>query len=83
MMLVKEKRRTRRVKWVVDIFGNSGKSIFVDLLERMPGVNALRITLDYYRSFKYQSSKEISDYKKRYGPPDVILVIYISICLIF
>lgn len=62
------------MKWIVDIVGDSGKSIFVDLLERKPELKVLRLTLDYYRSFKYQSAKDVSEYQKKNGPPDVILI---------
>ena len=74
MELIKERRRTRKVKWVVDITGNAGKSIYTDILECIPGMRVLRITLDYYRSFKYQTAKMISEYKKSKGVPDVILI---------
>jgi len=62
------------LKWIVDIAGDAGKSVYVDILERTPEVKALRIPIDSYRSFKYYSAKQISDYKKKHGPPDVILI---------
>lgn len=72
--LIMERRKTRKLKWIIDISGNAGKSIYTDILERTPGIKALRLTLDYYRSFKFQSAKLISDYSRRHGYPDVILI---------
>lgn len=48
--------------------------MFTDILERTPGLKVMRITLDYYRSFKYQSAKEISNYCDKNGPPDLIVI---------
>lgn len=58
----------------MDLQGNAGKSLFVDIIERDPELKVMRLPLDYYRAFKYQSAKLISDYKNNHGVPDVIVI---------
>lgn len=54
--------------------GNAGKSMFVDLLELNPKMKCVVLTLDYYRSFKYTSAKQIADYIDLNGYPEAILL---------
>lgn len=48
-----EKDRTRHITWLIDIGGNSGKSIFTDLQELNPIMGVCRLSIDYNFSKDY------------------------------
>lgn len=72
---LKDINTTRKVTWIVDMAGNTGKSLFNDLLELDPQYGCISLPLDYHRSFKYQSAKLISNFVKTRGhAPKAILI---------
>lgn len=72
---IREKQKTRKILWIVDIAGNTGKSIFSDIVVEDPRNNTIMLSLDYYRSFKYSSASLIKDYiEKRGEAPSAIII---------
>ena len=57
-----EKNRTREINWLVDIIGDSGKSIFTNIQELNPNMGFCRLSIDYNRSFKYLAAYDIKNY---------------------
>ena len=72
---VRESRRTRKVIWITDIAGNSGKSLMTDVLEMDPNLGVCRISLDYSRAFKYLAALDIKTYVEQRGSEPNLLII--------
>ena len=70
-----EKDRTREINWLVDIAGDSGKSIFTDLQELNPIMGVCRLSIDYNRSFKYLAAYDIKDYMEKFNAEPSVLMI--------
>ena len=75
MLRILEKIRSRRVVWVVDAIGCTGKSCLVDVLCLDPKYKCLKLTIDSFRSMKYSAAKSILDYIDRRGHEPEALVI--------
>lgn len=69
-----EKNRTRHITWLVDIVGNSGKSIFTDLQELNPIMGVCRLSIDYSRSFKYLAAYDIKNYMEKFNAEPSVLI---------
>ena len=69
-----EKDRTREINWLVDIAGDSGKSIFTDLQELNPSMGVCRLSIDYNRFFKYLAAHDIKDYIKKFNAEPSVLI---------
>jgi len=75
MEKIKEDKKTRQIVWLCDMCGNTGKSIFTDILEEHPKYECLTLMIDSYRSFKYTSARLISNYIDKKGkPPKAFLI---------
>ena len=75
MEKIKEDKKTRKIVWLCDMCGNTGKSIFTDILEEHPKYECLTLMIDSYRSFKYTSARLISNYIDKKGkPPKAFLI---------
>ena len=70
-----EKDRTRHITWLIDIAGNSGKSIFTDLQELNPIMGVCRLSIDYNRSFKYLAAYDIKNYMEKFNAEPSVLMI--------
>jgi hypothetical protein len=72
---LKENEKTRKILWIVDIEGNTGKSSFSDVLELDKRYNCLMLSLDHYRSFKYSSAKQILNFiNENHRPPSALII---------
>ncbi len=70
-----EKDRTRHITWLIDIAGNSVKSIFTDLQELNPIMGVCRLSIDYNRSFKYLAAYDIKNYIEKFNTEPSVLII--------
>jgi len=72
---IEEAKRTRCITWVIDLVGNTGKSLLVSALENDPRYGVLRIPVDSYDRFKFNACICIDRYKKELGeePRAIIL----------
>ena len=70
-----EKNRIREINWLVDIVGNSGKSIFTDIQELNPNMGVCRLSIDYNRSFKYLAAYDIKNYIEKFNTEPSVLMI--------
>lgn len=61
MKKIKEDKKIRKINWLCDLWGNAGKSIFTDILKEHLQYRCLTLIIDSYRSFKYTSTKVISN----------------------
>lgn len=75
MQKIKEGVSTRKITWIVDMAGNTGKSVLNDLLELDPSYNCILLPIDYSRSFKYIAVNLICEFIDNKGvPPNAILI---------
>lgn len=62
---VKRTDCTRKLLWIVDVNGNSGKSIFSDCLDLDPRLNSLLVYLDYFRACRHGMAIDLTNFMDR------------------
>ena len=73
--LLKEDRVPRKIYWFVDMVGNTGKSLFCDVLLRSPWTKSVLVGLDHHRAFKMNLADGIADFIEDHGEePEAILL---------
>ena len=75
MEYVKCVKSTRKIQWIVDILGNSGKSTLTKYLCLDPVFNCLSVSVDYRRAFRHGLAKSLKAYIKERGTePSAVLI---------
>ena len=75
MEKIKEDKKTRKIVWLCDMCGNTGKSIFTDIQELNPNMGVCRLSIDYNRSFKYLAAYDIKNYIEKFNTEPSVLMI--------